>query len=90
MQAYLWHNNEAVVEWLERQERSKEDSIVRQNVECVKRDRVLREVFKYVSFEFSNCSLVVVARWSTSRSLALTFNVCCLNCFKCVFVMGLM
>lgn len=46
LQAYLWHNNEAVAEWLEEQERSKEDSIVRQNVECVKRDRVLREVFK--------------------------------------------
>ena len=46
LQAYLWHNNEAVVKWLEKQERNKEESIVRQNIECMKRDRVLTQVFQ--------------------------------------------
>ncbi len=41
-QAYLWHNNEAVVEWLEGQEGSK--SIVRENADCIKRDRIMRQV----------------------------------------------
>ena len=42
-------NNEAVVEWLEKQGRNKEDSIIRQNIDCIKRDRVLTQVFHLIS-----------------------------------------
>lgn len=46
MQAYLWHNNEAVVEWL-KGELAGDDtgkSVIAQNVELIRRASVLREV----------------------------------------------
>ena len=48
-QAYLWHNNEAAVEWIESQMSSSAQSTLTQNLECVRKDRVLRQVQAYVS-----------------------------------------
>jgi hypothetical protein len=44
VQAYLWHNNEAAVEWVESQMSSSAQSTLIQNLECIKKDRVLRQV----------------------------------------------
>ena len=46
LQAYLWHNNEAVVDWL-KGELAGEDlskSVIAQNVDLIRRASVLREV----------------------------------------------
>ena len=45
-QAYLWHNNEAVVEWLEQELRETDpnNSVFLQNVELLKRDHAVQEV----------------------------------------------
>ena len=43
-QAYLWHNNEAAVEWVESQMSSSAQSTLTQNLECIRKDRVLRQV----------------------------------------------
>ena len=48
-QAYLWHNNEAAVEWIESQMSSSAQSTLTQNLECIRKDRVLRQVQAYVS-----------------------------------------
>ena len=46
LQAYLWHNNEAVVDWLkgELAEDDPSKSVIAQNVELIRRASVLREV----------------------------------------------
>ena len=46
LQAYLWHNNEAVVDWLkgELAEDDLSKSVIAQNVELIRRASVLREV----------------------------------------------
>lgn len=46
MQAYLWHNNEAVVEWLKGELVGDDTgkSVIAQNVELIRRASVLREV----------------------------------------------
>ena len=46
LQAYLWHNNEAVVEWLEQQLLGGEQSVLKQNTDCIKRERIARDVAK--------------------------------------------
>ena len=46
LQAYLWHNDEAVVDWL-KSELAEEDatkSVIAQNVELIRRASVLKEV----------------------------------------------
>ncbi|XP_029189065.2 LOW QUALITY PROTEIN: acetyl-CoA carboxylase-like [Acropora millepora] len=41
--SYLWNDNKAVVEWLEK-ELSEADSVIGENVKCIRRDWVLRQV----------------------------------------------
>lgn len=48
-QAYLWDNNQAVVEWLERH-LSQEDGIrsaVRENIKYLKRENTLKHICRY-------------------------------------------
>lgn len=42
-QSYLWNDNKAVVEWLEK-ELSEPDSVIDENVKWIRRDWVLRQV----------------------------------------------
>lgn len=42
-QSYLWNDNKAVVEWLEK-ELTEADSVIGENVKCIRRDWVLRQV----------------------------------------------
>lgn len=48
--AYLWHNNEAVVEWLEQELRETDpnNSVFLQNVELLKRDHAVQEVKRLI------------------------------------------
>lgn len=49
-QAYLWDNNQAVVEWLEKH-LSKEDgtrSAIRENIKYLKRENALKHIRRFV------------------------------------------
>ena len=43
LQSYLWNDNKAVVEWLDKELREP-DSVVDENVKWIRRDWVLRQV----------------------------------------------
>ncbi|XP_028313974.1 acetyl-CoA carboxylase isoform X2 [Gouania willdenowi] len=50
VQAYLWDNNQAVVEWLEKH-LSKEDGVrsaIRENIKCLKRENAMKDVHRLV------------------------------------------
>lgn len=50
LQAYLWDNNQAVVEWLEKH-LSTEDgtrSVIRENIKYLKRENALKHIRGYV------------------------------------------
>ena len=48
LQSYLWNDNKAVVEWLEK-ELSETDSVIDENVKWIRRDWVLRQVKTYLN-----------------------------------------
>lgn len=52
MQAYLWENNEPVVEWLENQKKS--DSTVSRNIYAVKKDAIISQIQKALEVSFVN------------------------------------
>ncbi|XP_077867916.1 acetyl-CoA carboxylase 1-like [Saccoglossus kowalevskii] len=51
VKGYLWENNEAVVQWLLDQEKEEQEtgrSINLDNMKCVKRDRAIQQIRRYV------------------------------------------
>lgn len=55
LQAYLWEQNQAVVEWLEDQRRA--DSIVIKNINAVKRDAVISQIQRALEVSFKSLRL---------------------------------
>lgn len=70
MQAYLWDNNQVVVEWLEKH-MSDEDgtpSAIRENIKYLKRENTLKHIRRY-SFCCEEIAATMVCCMFTSKHL---------------------
>ena len=52
LQAYLWEDNEAVVNWMNEQEQLGEQSSLSENIKCLQCDHVIQQVKRFITLQY--------------------------------------